>query len=152
MLFPEYAAEDAAVTVNDIEYECAGDKEHCDWFSHNDLLDICHGNKALCDEMFQELNWTYPSTWLEDRDTHDSIDWEHFWSYVEVGNKVWWNDPEQKTCGWCTVVEIKDPKGEWGIDTVVLILPEGYSVGSEAEVPLCELTDYPYLNNIEDNE
>lgn len=149
---PEYAAEDAAVTVNDIEYECAGDKEHCDWFSHNDLLDICHGNKALCDEMFQELNWTYPSTWLEDRDTHDSIDLEHFWSYVEVGNKVWWNDPEQKTCGWCTVVEIKDPKGEWGIDTVVLILPEGYSVGSEAEVPLCELTDYPYLNNIEDNE
>lgn len=85
---PEYAAEDAAITVNDIEYECAGDKEHCDWFSHNDLLEICHGNKVLCDEVFRELDWTYPSTWLEDRDMHDSIDWEYFWNYVEVGNKV----------------------------------------------------------------
>ncbi len=59
---PEDAGEDSAVVVDGIEYECAGDKEHCDWFSHNDLLAICHGNKALCDEMFQKLNGTYPST------------------------------------------------------------------------------------------
>jgi len=146
---PEYAGEDASVTIDDIEYECAGAKEHCDWFSHNDLLAICYGNKALCDFMFQELNWTYPQTWLDDHFNHN-FDWGYWWSYVQEGARLWWNDPAKKTCGWCTVVTVPQdlPKEEWEDETIIHILPDGYSVGAEAEVCLCELTDYPYLQNI----
>lgn len=143
---PEYAAEDAAVTIDGVEYECGGSKLKCDWYSHNDLLKMCYGNRELCDFMFQELNWTYPETWLDDRDNHGCL-WGSWWSFVKPGAKVWWNDPEQEMCRWYEVVtDLSEiPEDEWSDDMVVLV----HCKHCETEVPLCELSTHPFLNNID---
>ncbi len=63
---PEYAAEDATVTINGVKYECGGSKDKCDWYSHNDLLELCQNNCELCDSLFASIDWCYPETWLNE--------------------------------------------------------------------------------------
>lgn len=66
---PEYAAEDAAVVVDGIEYECGG--ENCDYYTHNDLLELCCGNREWCDALFNDIDWCYPETRIEEEDDTD---------------------------------------------------------------------------------
>jgi len=65
---PEYAAEDNAIVIDGIEYECGGSKDKCDWYSHNDLLRLCEYNHKICDDLFNELDWCYPETCLNEMD------------------------------------------------------------------------------------
>lgn len=144
---PEYAAEDAAVTVNGVEYELGG--EDATWYSHNDLLDLCYGNREWCDALFSVLDWCYPETKIEEEDDEDTA---YYYRFAINGAKVWWNDPAKETSG---VYEIYDSPLQFDnhgeltvelednlLDTIIKI-----SNGvSEAEVPLCELTPvYPDL-------
>lgn len=145
---PEYAAEDAAVTIGGVEYECGGDKEHCDWYSHNDLLELCYGNHQLCDYLFGELDWTYPSTFLDEMETR-SNPFFSFWGFVKPGARVWWNDPQQYSCGWYTVdsaPEYRDDNEEEWFDEAIINISADH--GSQAEVFLCELSQHPYKLNI----
>lgn len=133
---PEYAAEDMAVTIDGIEYECGGSKDKCDWYSHKDLLKICGYNHKICDGLFQEIDWCYPRTWLEDCDNYDSIDYNYVYDFVKVGNQVYWEDPDHGfSSGYYKVASINDGNEPWDLDTIILIVNEH----SEAEVPLREL-------------
>lgn len=138
---PEYAAEDAAITINGIEYECGGDKTCCHWYSHNDLLAICHGNKKLCDYMFESLSWSFPNTWLDDAEKH-GLDYNHLWDFVRDGNRVWWNDPDQELNGWYDVICTPPPSNydDWDEDTEISIS----SRDNEICAHLIDLTDYEY--------
>jgi hypothetical protein len=132
---PEYAAEDAAVTVDGVEYECGGQRNVCDWYSHNDLLRICHYNRRICDAMFESLDWVYPETWLQE--ARDSIDYRYAFDFVKPGATVYWNDPEHDRCsGYWEVCEICDDGEEWDCDTMVR-LGDG-----NTEVYLSELSRY----------
>lgn len=132
---PEYAAEDNAVTVDGIEYECGGSKDKCDWYSHNDLLKICRYNQKLCDSLFDTIDWCYPETWLDEREDGD-MDWREFYDFVKVGSQVYWEDPDNGlSSGYYDVLSIHDDNKPWHSDTIVVIA-NGYS---EAEVPLNEL-------------
>lgn len=139
---PEYAAEDAAVTINGIEYECGGSKDKCNWYSHNDLLKICRYNHKICDSLFQEIDWCYPNTWLDDCDNNDFIDYNYAYDFVKVGNQVYWKDSNQGlSSGYYTVESINDDNEPWNLDTIILIANEH----SEVEVSLKELlSDAPF--------
>ena len=117
-----------------------------DCYTHNDLIRICYGNHALCDFIFSELTWERPGMLLDNLEQR-SKGWRYFYDYVKEGAKVWWNDPEGETCGWVIIDEVpsedKLPENEWNTDTIILVR-YGRSV---AEVPLCELTKYPYRKN-----
>lgn len=138
---PEYAAEDVAVTIDGIEYECGGSKDKCDWYSHKDLLKICGYNHKICDTLFQEIDWCYPSTWLDDCDNNDFIDYNYAYDFVKVGNQVYWEDPDHGfSSGYYKVASINDGNEPWDLDTIILIVNEH----SEAEAPLRELlSDVP---------
>lgn len=122
-----------------------------DCYSHRDLLNHCFGNHALCDYMFEELSWEFPSTFLSSLEQY-SRGWRYFYDYVKEGARLWWNDPARETCGWVVVENVPTeeelPEEDWNTDTIILVR-YGRAV---AEVPLCELTTYPYITNIEDNE
>ena len=133
---PEYAGGDNAITIGDVEYECGGSKDECDWYSHKDLLKICGYNHKICDTLFQEIDWCYPRTWLDDCDNNDFIDYNYAYDFVKVGNQVYWEDPDQGiSSGYYTVESINDDNEPWNLDTIVLIANEH----SEAEVSLKEL-------------
>lgn len=91
---PEYAGEDAAVIVDGIEYECGG--EDCDYYTHNDLLKLCCGNREWCDALFCSLDWCYPETKIEEEDDEDT---SYYYRFIKPGAKVWWNDPARETSG-----------------------------------------------------
>lgn len=147
---PEYAIDDETwVTINGESYEGGGEDFRSGWFSHNDLLRLCCGNREWCDALFSILDWCYPETKITEEDDEDTA---YYYRFAVNGAKVWWNDPEDETSG---VYEIFDSPLEfdaWGeltselddclLDTIIKI-----SNGvSEAEVPLCELTPvYPDL-------
>jgi hypothetical protein len=40
------------------------DEESNNAYTYNDLLSLCDGNKELCKNMFAELSWEFPETWL----------------------------------------------------------------------------------------
>ncbi len=139
---PEFAAEDHAVTIDGIEYECGGHKDVCDWFSHNDLLRICDYNHKICDCMFDTIDWCYPETWAEDYINHGTIDFNDAYDLVKLGAKVYWKDPDNDiSSGYYEVVSIKDGNHRWFADTIVVIS----NGSSEAEVYLNELiSERPY--------
>jgi len=66
------------------------------------------------------------------------------YDFIEVGAKVWWEDPDQGiSSGWYEVVSIGDEElmDEYDsrdefIDDMVILISNGHS---EAEVPACEL-------------
>lgn len=58
--------------VGNVEYNCGGSKGECDWYSHNDLLEICENDHKLCDRLFQEIDWSYPETWLAEYDEEET--------------------------------------------------------------------------------
>lgn len=63
---PEYAAKgrkDGKVPEN---------KSNC--YTHKDLLALCGGNEEMCDELFYELEWTFPKTKLEEWDIYGNDD------------------------------------------------------------------------------
>lgn len=133
---PEHAAEDAAITINGVEYECGGTKDKCDWYSHNDLLKLCQYNHKICDSLFEAIDWCYPETWLEDSENNDVIDYNDAYDFVKVGNQVYWEDPDDGiSSGFYEVIEIRDDNDRWYSDTIVLIS----NSNSEAEVFLSEL-------------
>ncbi len=142
---PEYAGEDAGVTVNGVEYECGG--ENCDYYTHNDLLELCFNNREWCDALFYSLDWCYPETRIAEED--DATTAYHY-RFIKPGAKVWWNDPEHRTSGEYEVFGVPfqfDEHGEltgdvnaFALDAIVRIA----SPYSEAEVPVHELTPvYP---------
>lgn len=117
-----------------------------DGFTHNDLLRICNGNRELCDALFDDLKWAYPSTYAFEWEDQDIA---YYYRFIVPGAKVWWNDPAGETSGEYEVYESPfewDERGELvnadeiGLDAVILI-GNGYS---EAEVFATELTPiYP---------
>ena len=132
---PEYAAEDNAVTIDGVEYECGGDKDKCNWYSHNDLLQLCRYNQKLCDSLFELIDWCYPETWLDDRENY-GLDYNEYFDFVNVGSTIYWDNPDgEQSSGYYEVVKINDGGEPWESDTIVLIANEY----SEAEVELSEL-------------
>lgn len=133
---PEYAGEGAAITINGVEYECGGSKDKCDWYSHNDLLKICRSNYKICDTLFENVDWCYPETWMDDCDNHNAIDYNYAYDFVKVGNQVYWEPQDDSfSYGYYKVVFIYDDHKAWDSETIVLIANKY----SEAEVPLREL-------------
>lgn len=119
-------------------------------FTHNDLLELCYGNREWCDNLFYaQCLWAYPETYLVE-DVGDE-DIAYFYRFIKPGAKVWWNDPAGETSGEYTVWDAPfefDENGElveagsFGLDVVVLIGTDN----SEAEVTPSELTPvYPDL-------
>jgi hypothetical protein len=37
-------------------------------YTRNDLMELCDNNKELCDNMFYEIDWQSPKTWLDEYD------------------------------------------------------------------------------------
>lgn len=94
---PCYVPDDACtfggVTLHGRKYDCADTAKgrRC-WYSHNDLLEICHYNEKLCDTLFDEIDWVYPET--KAFELADNADyWSEFWGFVKPGAVVYWNDP-----------------------------------------------------------
>lgn len=133
---PEYGFEDEGPDKDGFYHSFEG-------FTHNDLLELCHGNREWCDHLFHaQCLWAYPGTYIEDADDEDIA---YFYRFIKPGAKVWWNDPAGETSGeytvWAAPFEF-DEKGElvepetFGLDVVVMIGDDN----SEAEVTPSELT------------
>ena len=45
-----------------------------DCYTHNSLLALCRGNEEVCRDLFYNLNWTYPSTLLNEWDSYGYFD------------------------------------------------------------------------------
>ncbi len=62
---PEYAAEG-----------CEGWRvpQNEDCFTHNTLLALCKGNEEVCWDLFYSLEWTFPTTLLEEWETNGCLD------------------------------------------------------------------------------
>lgn len=149
---PEYAAEDNAIAVDDIEYECGG--EDCDYYTHNDLLKLCFGNREWCDALFSKLDWCYPETRIAESDDADVA---YYYRFIKPGAKVWWHDPAGETSGEYEVYQVPfsfdehggltgDPN-KFSLDAIVcLTSPYG-----ETEVYVHELTPI-YVDLVESQE
>ena len=48
--------------------EYCGKIEEVSGYSRNDLMELCNGNRQLCDAVFQCVDWQDPSTWLSEID------------------------------------------------------------------------------------
>lgn len=142
---PEYAGEDAAITINGIEYECGG--EDCNFYTHNDLLKLCCGNREWCDALFNSLDWCYPETKIEEEDDEDTA---YYYRFIKHGAKVWWHDPTGEASGEYEVCratfsfdehgELTGDRDEFFLDAIVGIV----SPNCEIEVHVNELTPvYP---------
>lgn len=133
---PEYAFKDA--TADD-----EGFAIDFDGVTHNQLLDMCCGNRELCDYFFfSKLMWAYPDTYMDEWDDEDIA---YFYRFIKPGAKVWWNDPAGATSGEYTVFDVPfefDEHGEpiepgtFTSDAIILI---GNGV-FEVEVTPFELT------------
>ena len=42
--------------------------------THNSLLALCKGNEEVCQDLFYSLEWTYPTTLLEEWDSNGYFD------------------------------------------------------------------------------
>lgn len=62
---PEYAAED---------HEGRRVPQTGDCYTRNSLLALCNGNEEVCNDLFYSLEWTYPTTLLEEWDMHGYFD------------------------------------------------------------------------------
>lgn len=131
---PEYAFTDANIDEGFAVYP--------DGLTHNQLLDMCSGNREWCDYLFSKLIWAYPDTYMNEWDVEDIA---YFYRFIKPGAKVWWNDPAGETSGEYTVFSAPfefDEHGEpiepetFTSDAIILI---GNEV-SEAEVNPFELT------------
>lgn len=127
--------------------ECGG--ENCDYYTHNDLLELCCGNREWCDALFNDIDWCYPETRIEEE---DDTDISYFYRFIKPGAKVWWNDPTGETSGEYEVFkvpfsfdehgELAEESDEFSLDAIIGIA----SPHSEAEVCAYELTPvYPDL-------
>ena len=63
---PEYAAEDRE------DWRVSESSDGC--FTHNSLLALCKGNEEVCQDLFYSLEWTYPTTLLEEWDSNGYFD------------------------------------------------------------------------------
>ena len=63
---PEYAAEDHE------GWHMPESSDGC--FTHNSLLALCKGNEEVCQDLFYSLEWTYPTTLLEEWDSNGYFD------------------------------------------------------------------------------
>lgn len=63
---PEYAAEDRE------DWRVPESSDGC--FTHNSLLALCKGNEEVCQDLFYSLEWTYPTTLLEEWDSNGYFD------------------------------------------------------------------------------
>lgn len=63
---PEYAAEDRE------DWRVPESSDGC--FTHNSLLALCKGNAEVCQDLFYSLEWTYPTTLLEEWDSNGYFD------------------------------------------------------------------------------
>lgn len=124
-----------------------------DGYTHNDLLEMCNGNRELCDYFFSKLLWAYPGTYMNEMDDEGIA---YFYRFIKPGAKVWWNDPAGETSGEYTVWGCPfefDEQGEpvepesFSSDAIIIIGTEN----SEAEVTPFELTPI-YLDLITDSE
>lgn len=141
---PENAvSRETCVSLDGKEYDGGGEDFSSGWYSHNDLLKLCFGNREWCDYLFQECLWAFPETYIAETDDDDLA---YFYQFAHNGAKVWWNDPAGETCGVYEIFDSPltfDEHGELTselddlfLDTIIKI-STGYS---EAEVPLHELT------------
>lgn len=132
---PEYGFEKASIDDEGLFQEFDG-------YTHNDLLELCMGNREWCDYLFHSrCKWAYPSTYIEEED-YDDI--SYFYRFIKPGAKVWWNDPAGETSGeytvWAAPFEFDD-NGEliepdtFDLDAIVMIGTDN----SEAEVMVHEL-------------
>lgn len=133
---PEYAGEDAAVTVDDVEYECGGSRDKCDWYSHKDLLKMCRYNHKVCDNLFDTIDWCYPMSWIEDHYNHDVIDFNYAYDFVAIGNIVYWESTDDSRApGYYKVMSIDHNDEPWTDATLVSIANKYVQM----QVPLVEL-------------
>lgn len=51
---------------------CRASSDGC--FTHNSLLALCKGNEEVCQDLFYSLEWTYPTTLLEEWDSNGYFD------------------------------------------------------------------------------
>lgn len=63
---PEYAAEDRE------GWRVPENSDGC--FTHSSLLALCKGNEEVCQDLFYSLEWTYPTTLLEEWDSNGYFD------------------------------------------------------------------------------
>lgn len=113
-----------------------------DYYSHNDLLLLCNGNRELCDYFFGQCKWACPETYWNEWDDEDIA---YFYRFIKPGAKVWWNDPAGEASGEYAVFGVPfefDNHGEpinpddFALDAVIIIGREN----SEVEVTPIELT------------
>lgn len=122
--------------VAECDFEAAGPMGVCDYYTHKNLLALCHNNRKLCDAVFYTVDWQSPETYLDE--LGNSCDFKDFWPFVKAGAKVRWADPAGQTSGIFTVLEVRNVGADnWCADDIVLI----GGGGSEAEVLLCELEE-----------
>lgn len=145
--FLEFCVDEAGEPIDTLEDDGLPDADgfyhYFIGYTHNDLLDMCHGNRAWCDCLFYNtLDWAFPDTYLGRMDDEDIAD---FYSFIKPGAQVWWNDPAGKASGEYTVWgvpfefnehgELVEPL-DWGTDVIIIIGNDD----SEAEVTPLELT------------
>lgn len=133
---PEYGFETEDRDKEGFYHEFSG-------YTHNDLLELCMGNREWCDYLFHDqCFWMYPEAYIENMTDEDIAE---FYRFVKLDAQVWWNDPAGETSGEYTVFGVPfkfDETGEltddslFDLDVIVLITDDC----SEAEVALHELT------------
>ena len=128
--------------VSELAFEdCERDEEgwyQCDdWDNHWMILEYAARNTLWADTAFDQNDWMYMSTWIEDGVFNFCPDDSYFYSFVVEGVKVWWEDPEGESSGVYKVCKTP-PIEDFDYDTIVL-LSNGVS---EVEALLCELGDY----------
>ena len=101
------------------------------------ILEYAARNTLWADTAFDQNDWMYMSTWIEDGVFNFCPDDSYFYSFVVEGVKVWWEDPEGESSGVYKVCKTP-PIEDFDYDTIVL-LSNGVS---EVEALLCELGDY----------
>lgn len=131
---PEYAFDDAEVDDDGFAIVSG--------YTHNQLLDMCYGNREWCDYLFSMFMWAEPDTYMDEWEDEDIA---YFYRFIKPNAKVWWNDPAGETSGEYTVFEVPfefDEDGEliepetFGSDAIIHI-GDGFS---EVEVSPFELT------------
>lgn len=101
---PEYAFKDVEVDADGFA-SVSG-------VTHNQLLDMCCGNREWCDYLFSKLMWAYPDTYMDEWEDNDIA---YFYRFIKPGSKVWWNDPAGETSGEYSIYKVPfefDENGE----------------------------------------
>ena len=68
----EYGGEGNIYKNEDEDWRVSESSDGC--FTHNSLLALCKGNEEVCQDLFYSLEWTYPTTLLEEWDSNGYFD------------------------------------------------------------------------------